>query len=446
MQKQTNTITEGSLYSQLIALTIPLVIGNILQQLYNLSDALVIARFAGTAEFSAVGVAGTVMNFFLFAIVGACNGFSVLFSQRYGAQDFSGFRRVHFCTMVTGLSLTILLSCICGLFLNGILRMMCTPTELMELAFTYLMWILLSLPAAFFYNFYAAILRAIGNTRAAMLILAASITVNLMLDLLLVGFFQWGVRGAAMATAVTQVFSAFVCFFALFRSHRELFAGKGDCRLDRDILSLSLRFGSVTALHQSGLYLGKMAVQAAINACGTAMIAAFTAASRIEGFANSFGDSNASATAILVGQNYGAKKRDRVELAFRSSRKLMACFGLLCSVLLAATAQTTVGWILDRQDTVAFQNAVSYLQTIALFYVFCFTGNSLVGYFNGIGKVSVPFLGSAFHILLRVILAWLTIRRYHLKAIAVATGIGWILINLFWSIYRRLRPLPDSEA
>lgn len=445
MNVHAKPLTEGNLYRQLIALAIPLMAGNILQQLYNLIDALVIAHFAGTIEFSAIGVAGTVMNFFLFAIVGTCNGFSVLFSQKYGAEEYPGFRKVHFCTLVMGLAITAVLSCIGWVYLGDILDIMRTPSELQESVLSYLAWILFSLPATFFYNFYAAILRAIGNTRTALVILAVSIGVNLILDLLLVAGLRWGIGGAAIATAITQAFSAFLCFAYLLHSHQELFARKEDCYFDRKTIAISFRFGSVTALHQSGLYLGKMAIQAAVNSCGTDMIAAFTAASRIESFSNSFGDSNASATAILIGQNYGAGKDKRVEKAYRSSLKLMAGIGLICAVLLAASAEITVGWMLGADDGIAFQSAVSYLKTIAVFYIFCFTGNTMVGYYNGIGKISIPFIGSTVHIVLRVIQTWMMIQRFGLNAVAIATGFGWILINLFWGILRHFYICPQSD-
>lgn len=436
IMKPSNTrpLTEGSLYRHLCTLAFPLILGNILQQFYNTIDAFVIGRFAGTEEFAAIGIAGTVMNLFLFAIVGVCTGFSILLAKYYGAGDLKQFRKQHFTALFLGLLCTIIL-CIAGfLLLPWIMKLIQTPTELMPFVLSYLHIILLSLPASFLYNFYAALLRSVGNTRAALYVLAAAVSANLLLDLILVGSCFMGITGAAIATAITQAFSCLFCILYLIHSHKNLLFSRKDCELTKERILETLHFGSVTALHQSGLYIGKMLVQGAVNTGGTDLIAAYTAATRVESFANSFGDSGSAATSILTAQNYGAGKKDRVHQSFFCSLKLLASVGLICAALMFLTASRTAAFMLGSSSGAALQNTITYLKVIAAFYVFCFTGNTFAGYFDGIGKVSVPFLGAVSHITLRVILSWILIGTYQLKAVAVASGIGWMLVNLFWGM------------
>lgn len=162
------SLTSGSIPRHMLRLAVPLMLGNILQQLYNTVDAFILGRFAGDAEFAAVGVAGSVMNLFLFMITGACTGISVIFAQLYGAEDWAAFRREHWLSLTFGALLTVLCSLLSFLLLHPLLRLIQTPGELIGLVMAYLTVILLSLPAAFLYNLYSALLRAIGRVNAAL--------------------------------------------------------------------------------------------------------------------------------------------------------------------------------------------------------------------------------------------------------------------------------------
>lgn len=362
MKTRTHDLTAGSIPQHMLRLAAPLILGNILQQLYNAVDAFILGRCAGGLEFAAVGIAGSVMNLFLFMITGACTGVSVIFAQLFGANDLETFRREHFLSLVFGLLCTLACSAIGFLCLPLLLRVIQTPQELTGYVTAYLTVILISLPAAFVYNLYGALLRAIGRTA---------------------------------------------------------------------------RYSFVTSLHQSSLYIGKLLVQGAVNTGGTDMISAYTATTRIEGFANSFGDIGAAATSVLVAQNLGAGKPERVQKTFRSSLVLMLAMGLLSGLVMYLTAGATVGFMLGAYSGPAFESGREYMQLISLFYIFCFTGNTFAGYFDGLGRVTIPFIGAASHIALRVVLSWLWIDSMGMRAVALATGIGWVMVNLLWEIIRR---------
>lgn len=357
-------LTGGSIPQHLLRLAAPLIMGNILQQLYNTVDAFILGRFAGEAEFAAVGVAG----------------------------ERERFRREHWLSLSCGLLATTICSGLSFVLLPPLLRLIQTPEELERFVSAYLTVILASLPAAFLYNLYGALLRAIGRANAALMALAAAVTVNVALDYCFVARFHMGIAGAAWATAASQAISAVLCIAYLRRKAPELIFACADRHMDKELLRQMAHFSFVTALHQSSLYIGKLLVQGAVNTGGTDMISAYTATTRIEGFANSFGDSGNAATSVLVAQNRGA----------------------------------------------AFENARDYLKLVALFYTLCFTGNTFAGYFNGIGKVSVPFLGATSHIALRVVLSWLLVGRMGLPAVALATGLGWAMVNTMWAVVKHV--------
>ena len=425
-------LTQGSLSAHLLRLAFPLMLGNILQQMYNTIASLVVNRYAGALEYAATGVSSSVMNLFLFIVIGACTGISVLFSQEYGAGDLKTFRRQHFISLVFGLGATAVMSIVSILCLPMLLRAIQTPEELFSYTRVYLTIVLASLPAAFLYNLYNALLRSVGSTNAALGVLTLSVGLNLALSMLFVARLGMGIAGAAWATAIAQTFSAAACFLYLYKAHRALIFTKEDCRLDRELLKRTAHFSFVTAMHQSGLYLGKLLVQGAVNSMGTDLISAYTTTTRIEGFANSAGDSCAAATSVLVAQNLGAKKEERVKEAYKTTLLINAALGLVCTAILYVFAPQTTAWLLGEASGVAFENAVAYLRTVSLFYVLCYTGNAFVGYLDGIGKVSLPLIGACSHISMRAALSWLWIAGMGLNAVALATGIGWVWCNLFW--------------
>lgn len=435
--KKERDFAKGNLSGHLIALAVPLAFGNILHEFYNTIDAFVVGRFAGQEEFAAIGVAGTVMNLFLFALVGCCTGFSVLFAQGYGQKDMEEVRRQHFSALAVGLGGTAFLMLLGMAGLSPLLKILQTPVELQSYVTMYLHWIFLSLPAVFLYNLLASLLRSAGDTKTALYVLAASVGMNLLLDLLLVAVWGKGIEGAAMATAFTQLFSAVVCFAYLYHTHPEMLLHRSDCHLKVRYLRNTLKFGLVTSMHQCSLYLGKMFVQGAVNTGGTDMIASYTAATRIEGFANSFGTSGSTATSILTAQNYGAGQKERVESTYRCSLRWLIGLGAVSAVLMIVFAPQAIALMLGASEGLAFEEAVHYLRFVALFYVFCFTGNTFVGYFDGIGRIQIPFIGATGHITMRVILSWLLVRHMGLNAVALATGLGWVCANIFWGVMKK---------
>ena len=440
---RTVVLTQGSIPRQLIWLALPLICGNILQQLYNTVDAFIIGRFLGGAAFGAVGVAGTVMNLFIFILSGCCTGIAVLFAQFYGSRDLASFRREGFLSLVFGLLLTAVLG-LGGLVLLGpLLGLIQTPGELRPLVTEYLNVIFLGLPVTFLYNLGSAALRAAGNTLAALFPLMAATTLNVGLDILFVGGFSMGIAGAAVATVLAQGFAALLALGYLRWRMPQLLFGREDLHLDWDMLRRTASFGLVSALQQSAVYIGKLLVQGAVNSMGNEAINAYTAATRIEGFANSFGDSGAEAVSVFVAQNTGAGEKKRVKRGFFTGMALMIALGLTMSLIMFVGARASLTLMLGESGLDALEGGMAYLRLIALVYVMCFIGSAYVGLYRGIGWVSVPVIGSSLQITIRVILAYALADSWGVAGVALATGIGWSAIITYQTVlYRVKRPLP----
>ena len=327
-------LTEGPVRGSLIYLALPLLIGNILQQLYNTADAVIIGRWVNSAAFGAVGVAGTVMNLFIFVLSGACSGITVLFSQAYGAGDLSTFRRELYQSTLFGALFTLALGAMATALLRPLLLVIQTPAELIGYASEYLRIIFAGFLATYAYNLCASALRSAGDTSASLCFLAVSIAANVGLDLLFVAVFGLGIGGAAWATVLAQLLSAAASLVYLRLRHPLLLFRRADMVIDRALLSRTVRFGAVAALHQSSVYIGKLLVQGAVNTLGAEAINAYTAATRIEGFANSFGTSYGAAVSVFISQNFGAKRIDRVRRGFRDSLIMAVLFGASISTML----------------------------------------------------------------------------------------------------------------
>ena len=440
---RTVVLTQGSIPRQLIWLALPLICGNILQQLYNTVDAFIIGRFLGGAAFGAVGVAGTVMNLFIFILSGCCTGIAVHFAQFYGSRDLASFRREGFLSLVFGLLLTAVLG-LGGLVLLGpLLGLIQTPGELRPLVTEYLNVIFLGLPVTFLYNLGSAALRAAGNTLAALFPLMAAAALNVGLDILFVGGFSMGIAGAAVATVLAQGFAALLALGYLRWRMPQLLFGREDLHLDWDMLRRTASFGLVSALQQSAVYIGKLLVQGAVNSMGNEAINAYTAATRIEGFANSFGDSGAEAVSVFVAQNTGAGEKKRVKRGFFTGMALMIALGLTMSLIMFVGARASLTLMLGESGLDALEGGMAYLRLIALVYVMCFIGSAYVGLYRGIGWVSVPVIGSSLQITIRVILAYALADSWGVAGVALATGIGWSAIITYQTVlYRVKRPLP----
>ena len=437
--RRTAALTQGNIPQQLIWLALPLICGNILQQFYNTVDAFIIGRFLGSDAFGAVGVAGTVMNLFIFILSGCCVGISVLFAQFYGQRDLEAFRRERFLALVFGLLLTAALALGALVLLGPLLSLIQTPEGLRPLVAEYLTVIFLGLPVTFLYNLASAALRAAGNTLAALFPLMAATLLNIGLDLLLVGACGMGISGAAIATVFSQGFAALLALGYLRWRQPQLLFGRADMRFDWSMLRRTASFGLVSALQQSAVYIGKLLVQGAVNSMGNEAINAYTAATRIEGFANSFGDSGAEAISVFVAQNTGAGDPKRVKRGFFTGMLLMIGLGLTMSLVMFVGAHASLVLMLGEGGLGALEDGIGYLRWVSVFYTLCFIGSSYVGLYRGIGWVSVPVIGSTLQITIRVILSYALAGSLELVGVAVATGIGWSAIVLYQTLLFRAR-------
>ena len=328
-------LTSGSIAPQLIQLCLPVLGANVLQQLYNIMNSQVVIHYIGDSAFAALGVGESVMNLYIYVITGACMGAGVLIAQFYGEENLPRLRRQLYVSAVLIGGCTLAAVLLGQLFLPQILRLIQTPQALMADVSAYLRVILSGMVFTFTYNYLAAALRAIGNTRAALYFLLISLGYNLAAAWLLVAVLKLGIMGTALATASAQLLSTLLCLLYIRRKLPFLTITRQDMCMDPVLIRRTSSYAAVAALQQSSLYLGKLLIQGAVNSISltsSAPISAFTAANRIENFTQAFGISGCESIAIFVAQNEGAGHHKRALRGFARGGAMVIGMGLLFSL------------------------------------------------------------------------------------------------------------------
>lgn len=424
-------LTSGSITPQLIQLCLPLLVGNVLQQLYNIINSLVVTHYLGNNAFAALGVAESVMNLFIYAISGACMGASVLVARFFGQRDFARLRQQIYVTVVLIGGCTLGAVILGQLFLPQLLHIIQTPAELYTDVAIYLRCILVGMIFTFSYNFLAATLRAVGNTRTALYFLLISLGYNLVCAWFLVAVMHLGILGTALATASAQLLSTVLCLLYIRKKQPFLRVERADMKLSRTMLRETSSYSVIAALQQSSLYLGKLMIQSAVNGLGTAAISGFTAATRVENFIQAFGISGCESIAIFVSQNKGAKQDDRALKGFLRGAMLVVGIGVAFSAALVLGGDLFVLPFLNAEETAARALGGSYLRLLGWFYFLSFVGHAYVGHFRGVGRMNITFWGTTTQIAVRVVGTYLLVDTLGLNATALATGIGWVVIVIF---------------
>lgn len=434
----TDDLTKGNIRIQFLLLAAPLIAGNILQQLYNMADSYIAGHYISANAFAAVGLAGNVVNLVIFMIVGCCSGITVICSQLYGERNWSILRRETFLSLIAGLIFTALLSCVGIVFSKPILHLLQTPDIIFDVTHKYLFIILVCLFVTYLYNWSASILQSFGNSRTSLCILTCSVCINIVLDMVFVIVLKWGVAGTACATVLSQLLSSVIALIYLFRTYPMLRLHREDMIADTGLLHKTIRFGLVSALHQSSLYIGKLLIQGLVNHAGIDSLTAFTAATRLEALINSFSDSGSIALSIIIGQCYGAGQKERIRKGLFQCMQLMITFCIPLCILMAATARPFTILLVGTASESVVSQAFHYLAVVSCFYVFCFIGSTFVGYYKGIGMIHVPVCGTILQMCIRIILSWILLDRLGLPAVALGTGIGWIAINIYQTLLYRI--------
>lgn len=425
-------MTEGNITKNLLKFAFPLMVGNLLQQLYNIADTLIVGRYLGEDALAAVGSSYTLMVFLTSILLGLCMGSSAFFSMQFGSRNFERLKNGFFLSFVLIGGITVVLNGIIYLGMDGILWFLRVPDQVIDLMQEYLWYIFLGLSATFLYNYFASLLRAIGNSVVPLFFLGISAMVNIGLDLLFVLVFAWGVKGAAIATVLAQYLSGIGILIYYWKKCPMLLVEQRHCYWDgqvvREIASLSV----LTCMQQSIMNFGILMVQGLVNSFGPVVMAAFAAAVKIDSFAYSPVQDFGNAFSTYVAQNFGAGKKERIWQGMKSA--IIAVFGfcLVISCLVCGFAKPLMGIFIDasRMDIIAV--GVGYLRIEAAFYFGIGLLFLFYGYYRAVKRPGMSVVLTVISLGTRVVLAYILsgVSWIGVRGIWMAVPIGWGLADL----------------
>ena len=433
MRTASHSMTEGSVFMHLLRYSIPAILGDLFQVTYNTVDSVIVGKYAGAGALAAVGVASPLMSIALFFIIGMGIGASVLMSEFCGAEDLRSLRREFATTLAMGEAFSVVIAL--GLFALSVplLRLVRVPNEILPDTTRYLRIVALGMVVTSLYNILAAASRSIGDTLTPLICLVAGSLTNVALDLLFVARLGMGVAGAAWATVISQALASALCAWLLRRNEPVLFSQRKDFTLDRELLERTVRFSAPSALQQAGVYVGKLLVQSAVNPLGVSAIAAFNAVNRIDDYALIPERDIANGETVLVAQNHGAEKPDRMRQGFRVALLMEVVYGLLVSLAVFALAEPLMRLFVPPSETEVIRLGARYLRIMGFFYFMPGITNGLQGYMRAIGKLSLTMYVTYSQMITRAVFTFLLIGRMGLDAVPLACAAGWVLM-MVWEI------------
>ena len=424
-------LTQGSIPRGLLGFALPLLLGNLLQQLYNLADTWVVGRFIGEGALAAVGSSYTLMTFLTSILLGLCMGSSVYFSIQYGRQDPDRLRNGIFQSFLLIGGLTLLLNLTVYLALDGILVLLQIPPDILGLTKEYLQWIFAGMVATFLYNFFANLLRSVGDSATPLVFLGISVVLNIGLDILFVVPLGMGVRGAAMATVIAQFVAGLGLFLYTWFAFPALRVQKRHRYWDRAALKNLLNLSLFTCLQQSVMNFGILMVQGLVNSFGTAVMAAFAVAVKIDTIAYMPVQDFGNAFSTFVAQNYGAEKRDRIRTGTHWAVFWVVLFCLVIGGLVCLLAPRLMAAFVGGDAAEVIAIGTGYLRIEAAFYLGIGILFLLYGYFRAVNRPAVSVVLTICSLGTRVLLAYTlsALPALGVNGIWIAIPIGWFLAD-----------------
>ena len=447
---RTKEMTSGDPLPIILSFSIPLILGNLLQQTYSLIDAAIVGRFLGINSLASVGASGSVIFLILGFCGGCCSGFGIPVAQKFGAKDYLTMRRLVAVSLKLAAIMSVVLAIITSLMCSSILRWMQTPDTIFDDAYRYLLITFISIPATFFYNLLSCIIRALGDSKTPFLFLLISTLLNITLDLLFILVFHWGVAGAAIATLVAQCVSGILCYRYMYRKYEILHTLPNDRKFRPELAKELLLIGTPMGLQFSITAVGSIMMQSANNSLGTACIAAYTAGIRIKMFFLCMVESIGIAMATYCGQNYGAGKPERIWQGVKSAALIMAIYVIIVNLVLWNFSEEFTSLFVDANEHEIIEKTALFLHVSASFFPFlgilCILRYSI----QGAGFTRLALFSGVSEMFARILISLVAVPIWGYWAICFGDSFAWIcavafLIPAFGFVYKKLLRIVEKK-
>lgn len=427
----TRDMTKGSALPLILRFALPLLIGNLLQQTYNMIDAAIVGRFLGAQALASVGASSSVQFLVLGFCIGICNGFAVPIARDFGAGTYERMRSGIFHAIVLAAGAAIVLTTFCAFLCPQILHLLSTPDDIFTDAYSYLLIIFLGIPFTLLYNLLSSILRAVGDSRTPFCFLAFSAVLNILLDLLCIVVFGLGCAGAALATITAQAVSGLCCLIFIMKRFEILRLQKEDCRLKTSGVKEMLVMGLPMGLQYSITAIGSMVMQSANNGLGSIYVSGFTAGMRIKQFMMSPFDAIATAVSVFCGQNLGACKMDRIKKGLKSGICMGVLYGLFAGLIMIFAGRTLSMLFVSADAAEVLDASSKYLRCMGYFFWSLGILNVCRMSTQGLGYSGRAVFSGVTEMIARIFVSFVFVGRFGFTAICFADQTAWISACLY---------------
>ena len=439
----TNDMTKGNPLKIFIFFSIPLLIGNIFQQLYSMVDTIIVGRFVGVNALAAVGSTGSLFFLVNGMILGLTSGFAVLVAQKFGAKDEDGIRKAVASNIILTLLSTAIITAIALVVKTPLLKMMNTPDNIIVDANTYITIIFAGIITQALYNMAAGILRALGDSKTPLYFLIVSSVINIILDLVFIINFKMGVAGAAYATNIAQGISGILCLVYSYKKFKVLRLKKDDFKVDSSYYKKHLKVGIPMGLQFSITAVGIIIVQSAINVFGSAVIASYTASSKVLQLVMQPSVSFGVTIATYAGQNLGAKRLDRIKNGIKIMNKISVITSLIAGAVLVLFGKYFVMLFIENPSVEIITYAQRVLNYSAVFFIplgFIFVYRNVL---QGMGESFVPMMAGVAELVARSIVAFTLPKFIGFTGICLADPVAWIAaaLPLMITYYKKMKKI-----
>lgn len=435
--KANSSLTEGQIFKTMMLFAFPMILGNLLQQIYNIVDTIIVGRFVSSEALAAVGSAYALMTFINSLIIGLCMGSGALFSKSFGAGKQADMRQEVKLSFVFIGIITAIIYIIVFPGTDLILHLLAVPADVYALMRSYVRIIFAGIVFIFLFNFFAYLLRAVGNSLVPLIFLAISSVTNIVLDLYFVISLKWGVAGAAGATVISQAFAGVGIAIYVMDRHRDLVSSGKEGRTEWYRLGEIIKNDVFTGLQQSVMNFGILMIQGLVNSFGTTIMAAFAAAVKIDTLAYMPAQEYANAYSLFISQNYGARKQERIAKGTRIAAAVSVIFCLVVSVIIWIFSRDFMEIFVKASETAIIAAGVKYLRIEGSFYFGIGILFLLYGYYRGVQRAEMSLVLTVISLGTRVALSYMLAPHTALGVDAIwwSIPIGWILADVVGGVY-----------
>lgn len=421
----------------MLLFSLPLMVGNLLQQLYNLVDTWVVGRFVGADALAAVGASYSLMVFLTSVYIGLCMGSGSAFSMFFGKRDEDSMKKSFFSSFVLIGAVSIIINVGVYLFMNPLISILQIPESIRQMTEEYMSVIFAGMFFVFIYNYFANLLRSVGNSVVPLVFLAISAVLNIILDLLFVPVWEWGVFGAALATIIAQGVSAVGIAICVYVKYPELRIEKKHMKLEIGIVKRVFNMSFFTSLQQSVMNFGILMIQGLVNSFGTSVMAAFAAAVKIDTFAYMPAQDFGNGFSTYIAQNYGAGKGERIKQGIKKAVIASGIFCVCISVIVCVFARPLMMIFIDSSESEIIDIGVVYLRIEGAFYIGIGMLFLLYGFYRGVSRPAMSLVLTVISLGSRVAIAYAFAGILGVNIIWAAVPIGWILADVAGILYYR---------